>query len=96
MLRSNQLSYIAKDQHYSENFGLFCRVVGNVAGVAQGLGAAPGAATWGLHRIGSSVEDSTFFSTMNVLIWRTPGRYSSCWECSRLKLSLSRVRTSMK
>ncbi len=45
---------------------------------------------------GSACVDRISLSTMNERTCRTPGRYSSCSACSRLKLSLSRVRTSMK
>ena len=47
-------------------------------------------------QIGIWVVDSTCLRTMKDRICRTPGRCSSCSACSLLKLSLSRVRTSMK
>ncbi len=56
----------------------------------------PGAGCPHLTQIGNWVVDSTCFNTMKDRICRTPGRCSNCSACSRLKLSLSRVRTSMK
>ncbi|CAJ9881822.1 Uncharacterised protein [Burkholderia pseudomallei] len=57
-----------------------------VRGAARESGAA---------QIGKLVVDRISLSTTNVRICRTPGRYSNCSACSRLNVSLSRVRISM-
>ena len=54
---------------------------------------------WHLHahrHSGNACVDKISFSTMKLRTCRTPGKYNNCSACSWLKLSLSRVRTSMK
>ena len=45
---------------------------------------------------GNACVDKISLSTMKLRTCRTPGKYNNCSACSWLKLSLSRVRTSMK
>ncbi len=65
---------------------------------SQDFSILPGRTSWRRDspHTGNWVVDRTCRSTKNDLIWRTPGRNSSCSACSFLKVSLSLVRINMK